>query len=196
MRGKTSTFAGNSGNDKRTARKLRTPVLRPQNEIEPWSSMPKEIERKFLVKSDDWRGLGETALFRQGYLSSHPARTVRVRLAEDRAWITVKGFSQGAERSEYEYEIPAGDAAEMLDRLCVRPLVEKRRTRIPIGDLVWEVDEFLGENAGLIVAEVELESSDQQTTPPPWAGREVTGDVRFYNSNLLKNPFSRWRSSL
>jgi adenylate cyclase len=158
--------------------------------------MPKEIERKFLVKKEEWRGLGETVFFRQGYLSTHPARTVRVRQAGDRAWITVKGISDGSERSEYEYEIPASEAAEMLDTLCIPPLLEKRRTRIPVGDLVWEVDEFAGENAGLIVAEVELQSGDQQITPPSWVGREVTGDVRFYNSNLSQNPFSRWRSSL
>jgi adenylate cyclase len=158
--------------------------------------MPKEIERKFLVDTEDWRGLGETVLFRQGYLSTHPERTVRVRLAGDRGWITVKGFSHGAERSEYEYEIPAPDAAEMLDKLCIQPLLEKRRTRIPIGELIWEVDEFSGENAGLIVAEVELESIDQKIAPPPWAGREVTGDARFYNSNLLQNPYPRWRSSV
>ena len=158
--------------------------------------MPKEIERKFLVEAEGWRGLGEAVLFRQGYLSIHPERTVRVRLAGDRGWMTIKGISHGWERSEYEYEIPPPEAAEMLDRLCIRPLVEKRRTRIPIGGLIWEVDEFSGENAGLIVAEVELESSDQPVTPPPWAGREVTGDVRFHNSNLLRNPFSHWRSSL
>jgi adenylate cyclase len=110
--------------------------------------------------------------------------------------MTIKGISHGWERSEYEYEIPASDAAEMLDTLCLRPLLEKTRTRIPIGDLVWEVDEFAGENAGLIMAEVELQSSDQEITPPPWTGREVTGDVRFYNSHLSQNPFSRWRSSL
>jgi len=158
--------------------------------------MPKEIERKFLVETEGWRGLGEAVLFRQGYLSTDPERTVRVRLAGDQGWITVKGISRGLERSEFEYEIPPSDAAEMLDTLCLRPLVEKTRTRISIGDLVWEVDEFAGENAGLIIAEVELQSSDQQITVPPWAGREVTGDMRFYNSNLSQNPFSRWRSSL
>jgi len=158
--------------------------------------MPKEIERKFLVETEAWRGLGETVLFCQGYLSTHPARTVRVRLAGDRAWITVKGLSHGSERSEYEYAIPAADGAEMLGTLCIRPLLEKRRTRIPIGGLVWEVDEFSGENAGLIVAEVELQSSDEQITLPPWVGREVTGDARFYNSSLLENPFSRWGASL
>ena len=158
--------------------------------------MPKEIERKFLVETEDWRGLGEAMHFRQGYLSTHPERTVRVRMAGDRAWITVKGLSNGPERSEYEYGIPCSDATEMLETLCLRPLLEKRRTRIPVGGLIWEVDEFLGENAGLIVAEVELKSSDQPVTPPPWIGREVTGDVRFFNSSLSENPFCRWRSSL
>ena len=107
--------------------------------------MPKEIERKFLVKTEAWRRLGKAVLFRQGYLSTHPTRTVRVRLAGDQAWITVKGISNGPERSEYEYNIPPQHAAEMLDTLCIQPLVEKRRTRIPIGDVTWEVDEFSGE---------------------------------------------------
>lgn len=190
------TFGGNTKNNKQAARNRPASSVGdgPPNQIH--DAMPKEIERKFLVEAEGWRGLGEPVSFRQGYLSIHPERTVRVRLAGNRGWVTIKGVSHGSERSEYEYEIPAADAAEMLDTLCLRPLLEKTRTRIPVGDLIWEVDEFAGENAGLIVAEVELKSRDQQITPPPWAGREVTGDVRFYNSNLSQNPFSRWRSSL
>jgi adenylate cyclase len=158
--------------------------------------MTQEIERKFLVTGDSWRALVEPVHFRQGYISDDPERTVRVRVSGDRAWLTIKGLSIGAARPEYEFEIPVSHAREMLDRLCLRPILEKRRSRIPHGDLVWEVDEFLGENFGLIVAEVELHSADQAFTRPDWVGDEVTGDVRYYNSNLLKNPYSRWGRSV
>jgi len=154
--------------------------------------MAEEIERKFLVVGEAWRALGEPIPLRQGYLSHDPARTVRVRVAGERAWLTVKGPAAGATRREYEYEIPLPDALEMLDGLCRRPVVEKRRLRIPHAGLIWEVDEFLGENAGLIVAEVELTTADQPVVLPEWIGEEVTGDPRYYNSNLLKNPYSRW----
>lgn len=158
--------------------------------------MPHEIERKFLVASDAWRLLAEPVHYRQGYLSDDPERTVRVRVAGDRAWLTVKGLTIGATRPEFEYEIPRAHAFEMLDRLCLRPLLEKRRSRITHAGLVWEVDEFLGDNAGLIVAEVELTSPDQPVTLPDWIADEVTGDVRYYNANLLKNPYSRWGQSV
>ncbi len=156
--------------------------------------MPEEIERKYLVSGDAWRELAEPVLIRQGYLCDDPERVVRVRLAGDRAWVTIKGLSQGASRCEYEYEVPAADAREMLDDLCLRPLIEKRRARIPHAGMVWEVDEFMGENAGLTLAEVELASADQQVALPPWIGGEVTGDARYYNANLRKNPYSRWSS--
>ena len=154
--------------------------------------MPKEIERKFLVTGDGWRGKSLGKRYRQGYLSTVKERTVRVRTVDDKGFITVKGLSVGASRSEYEYEIPAGDANEMLDRLCERPLIEKTRYRIPGAGVVWEVDEFQGENRGLIVAEVELESEDQQVSLPDWIGREVTDDPRYYNANLVAHPYSRW----
>src|SRR4029453_2508374 len=120
--------------------------------------MPKEIERKFLVTGDGWRWKGGGKRYRQGYLSTVKERTVRVRTVDEKGFITVKGISVGAARSEYEYEIPAPDANEMLDRLCERPLIENPRYRAPMAGVVWEVDEFAGENRGLIVAEVELES--------------------------------------
>jgi len=154
--------------------------------------MPKEIERKFLVKGDAWRGKAVGKRYRQGYLSLVKERTVRVRTVDDKGFITVKGLSVGASRSEYEYEIPVTDANEMLDRLCERPLIEKTRYRIPMSGVVWEVDEFAGENRGLIVAEVELESEDQALTVPEWIGREVTADPRYYNANLVAHPYSRW----
>jgi len=117
---------------------------------------------------------------------------VRVRAVDGRGLLTVKGLSVGATRSEYEYEIPGADAEEMLDSLCEKPLVEKNRYTIPLGGVVWEVDEFLGVNAGLIVAEVELQSEDQAFAKPDWIGAEVTGDRRYFNANLVARPFSTW----
>lgn len=135
-------------------------------------------------------------LLLQGYLCSQPERIVRVRVEGGNAWITVKGLNDGAERREFEYPIPLEDAQEMLASLCERSLLEKRRSRVPHGGLVWEIDEFLGENAGLIVAEVEVPAADHPVELPGWVGREVTGDVRFYNSNLLAHPFKSWANSI
>jgi CYTH domain-containing protein len=151
-----------------------------------------EIERKYLTASDGWRGLAEGIEYRQGYLSVIKERTVRVRTVGDRGYLTIKGISTGASRAEYEYEIPVGDTHEMLDELCEHPLIEKRRHRIPYGDLIWEVDEFLGDNQGLVVAEVELTSEDQLIELPDWIGEEVTGDPRYFNSNLVARPYSTW----
>jgi len=133
------------------------------------------------------------ASYRQGYLNSAKERTVRVRTAEDKAFLTIKGLTLGATRAEYEYEIPFDEGKAMLDALAEKPLIEKKRYKIPAGDLTWEIDEFLGDNAGLIVAEVELKSEDQAFDRPAWLGDEVTGDTRYYNANLIKKPFTRWR---
>jgi adenylate cyclase len=152
-----------------------------------------EIERKFLLNGDGWRGLGEATLMRQGYLTSDPVRTVRVRIEGERAVITIKSKSTGATRGEWEYEIPVPDAAELLDRLCEQPLVEKVRHRIDHHGHTWEVDEFQGENAGLVVAEIELGSEDEAFEKPDWIGREVTGDPRYYNSSLIRLPYSKWK---
>ena len=154
--------------------------------------MAKEIERKFLVRGDAWRSLAKGAPYRQGYLNSAKERTVRVRIADARAFLTVKGVTVGATRPEYEYEIPFDEGKAMLDTLAEKPLIEKNRYKIPVGGLTWEIDEFLGDNAGLIVAEVELTSEDQAFDMPAWIGEEVTGDPRYYNANLIKNPFTRW----
>lgn len=151
-----------------------------------------EIERKFLVKGDAWRSLAVGVLYRQGYISRGNGRTVRVRQAGDRAYLTIKGRAIGLSRSEFEYEIPVDDAEIMLTTLCDQPLIEKKRYRIKIGDLIWEVDEFLGENQGLVLAEVELEQAEQTITLPDWIGAEVSGDPRYYNSNLVTHPFTRW----
>jgi len=154
--------------------------------------MPVEIERKFLVKGERWRTLGKGRRYRQGYLCTVPARTVRVRLAGDEGFITIKGESSGAQRAEYEYMIPADDAEAMLTDLCERPLIDKTRYRIEYQGLVWEVDEFDGENRGLVIAEVELDTADQRVDLPDWVGAEVTEDPRYYNASLVAHPFSKW----
>jgi adenylate cyclase len=154
--------------------------------------MVKEIERKFLVKGDAWRAIAKGTIYRQGYLNSAKERTVRIRVADAKAFITIKGPTVGATRSEYEYEIPFDEGNAMLETLAEKPLIEKTRYRIPVGNLTWEIDEFLGENAGLIVAEVELKSEDQTFDKPLWVGDEVTNDPRYFNANLVKNPFTRW----
>ena len=154
--------------------------------------MAVEIERKFLLRGDGWRGLAPGKHYRQGYLSTVAARTVRVRVIEDRGYLTIKGATVSATRAEYEYVIPVEDAHAMLDNLCERPLIEKTRYRIEYQGMVWDVDEFAGENAGLLLAEVELNSEHQDIALPDWVGEEVTGDPRYYNSNLIANPYSKW----
>lgn len=154
--------------------------------------MAKEIERKFLVVGDDWRRLAEGTMYRQGYLNSVKERTVRIRTVGDRAFLTVKGITVGSTRVEYEYEIPVADCNAMLDGLAEQPIIEKKRYRIPFGGLTWEVDEFFGENLGLIVAEVELTSEDQRFDKPAWIGEEVGHDPRYFNSNLIAHPYSKW----
>lgn len=157
--------------------------------------MPVEIERKFLVTGEGWRAFGPGVRYRQGYLTTEPGRTVRIRMAGDRGYITIKGKSTGVSRAEYEYEIPAEHAAEMLDTLCLRPLIEKTRYRVPLGNLVWEVDEFAGENQGLIMAEVELTDETQAVDLPDWIGEEVSGDPRYYNAYLSQRPYATWREN-
>jgi adenylate cyclase len=154
--------------------------------------MPIEIERKFLITGDDWRGLGQGTHYRQGYLSVEPGRSVRVRLAGDGAWLTIKGRTEGMARAEYEYPIPAAEAAEMLDTLCIQPLIEKVRYRIEHAGHTWEVDEFSGDNAGLVLAEVELAAPDEAVELPAWIGREVTDDARYYNASLQLHPYREW----
>jgi adenylate cyclase len=153
-----------------------------------------EIERKFLVAGEAWRSLGTPVLLRQGYLNADPARTVRVRIEGQAAALTIKSRNIGATRGEWEYPIPVDEAAELLDRLCERPLIEKYRRRIEHQGHTWEVDEFLGENAGLVVAEIELGATDETFTLPDWAGKEVTGDARYYNSSLIRLPYLQWKN--
>jgi adenylate cyclase len=154
--------------------------------------MGQEIERKFLVKSEAWKAGAKGTVYRQGYLSSVKERVVRVRTIEDKGFLTIKGLTKGVSRSEFEYEISVGDANAMLDHICEKPLIEKTRYKVPVGGLVFEVDEFFGENAGLVVAEVELQDEKQRIDLPDWIGAEVSGDPRYFNSNLIKHPFTKW----
>ncbi len=151
-----------------------------------------EIERKFLVVGDGWRAGAVGRRFRQGYLSLDPDRTVRVRLDEDRGYLTVKGRAVGLVRAEFEVPVPAADAAAMLDGLCHRPLIEKTRYRVPFGGRIWEVDEFAGVNRGLVLAEVELDAAEDAVALPPWVGAEVSGEPRYQNANLVAEPYTRW----
>jgi len=151
-----------------------------------------EIERKFLLAGEAWRSLGQPVLLRQGYLSSDPERVVRVRTEGDTGTMTIKGRSAGATRGEWEYVIPLADANELLERLCQKPLIEKYRRRIAVGRHTWEVDEFLGENQGLMFAEIELSSEDEAFDKPAWIGAEVTHDRRYFNSSLITFPYSKW----
>ena len=153
--------------------------------------MAKEIERKYLVKGNQWKTLAQGMVYRQGYIPTVGKQTVRVRIVGNQGYLTIKGENVGATRSEFEYPIPVEDAAEMLNTLCDRPLIEKTRYKIPQGDLVWEVDEFAGENAGLVIAEVELQEENQQIELPEWIEGQVT-DPKYYNSNLAKHPYSKW----
>lgn len=151
-----------------------------------------EIERKFLVTDDGWKEQGQGVQMRQGYICSDPSRIVRVRIEGERAMLTLKGKTIGISRGEWEYPIPVEEARELLDGLCEKPLIDKIRYRIPFGGFIWEVDEFFGENAGLVVAEIELESETQAFVKPDWIGAEVSEDRRYANANLFKHPFQTW----
>lgn len=160
--------------------------------------MAHEIERKFLVRSGAWRAEASQAgvsgiHIRQGYLSSSSTRSVRVRTAGERATLNVKGNKIGPRASEFEYSIPMEDALQMLGELCRHPLIDKTRHNIPGPDgHIWEVDEFHAENAGLVVAEIELSHEDQMFAHPQWLGKEVTDDPRYLNTNLAERPFTTW----
>lgn len=151
-----------------------------------------EIERKFLVNGDQWRSLASGITYRQGYICTKKEGVVRVRIVGDRGYLTIKGLSIGNSRAEFEYPIPVSDAQTMLETMCERPLIEKSRYIIKHGELIWEVDEFFGENAGLIIAEVELSTEYQVIELPEWVGIEVSHDARYFNANLIKYPFSKW----
>ena len=152
-----------------------------------------EIERKFLVVDDSWRdGAPAGMQYRQGYLSTDPRNSVRVRVSGDRAWLNIKSAASGVTRHEYEYEIPPADAHAILGDLCVKPLIEKTRFVVEHDGRGWEIDVFEGDNAGLVVAEIELESEGEEFLLPPWAGEDVSSDARYYNQRLVEHPYSGW----
>lgn len=154
--------------------------------------MAQEIERKFLVDTARWTPSGHGTHLVQGYLSSHPERVVRIRIAGERAKLTIKGKTEGISRIELEYDVPLADAEQMLS-MCERPLIDKHRHEERVGAHTWEIDVFHGDNDGLVIAEIELAAEDETFEKPPWAGADVSHDPRYYNANLLKAPYSSWR---
>ena len=155
--------------------------------------MAVEIERKFLVIQDKWKRAekGEGNFYRQGYILTDPAKTIRIRVTDEKGFITIKGASVGLSRPEYEYAIPTQDARELLDQFCASD-ISKIRYKVWVGERLWEVDEFLGDNEGLVVAEIELASEHEAFELPDWVGPEVTGQEKYYNSNLSIHPFQQW----
>jgi CYTH domain-containing protein len=153
--------------------------------------MATEIERKFLVTGNAW-SKDNYSDYKQGYLSLDKERTVRVRVAGNCAYITIKGITRSTVRAEYEYTIPVQDAESMLSSLCLQPLIEKRRYRVEYAGMIWEIDVFGGENSGLVVAEIELQDEHQSFEKPDWIGREVTTDKRYYNASLVSKPYNTW----
>ncbi len=154
-----------------------------------------EIERKFLVINDLWKDhVISKSHLKQGYLATQKNATVRVRVAKGRAVLNIKSETVGIQRSEFEYDIPMEDAELMLAKLAEQPIIEKTRYKVQSGDHVWDLDEFNGQNHGLVMAEIELLSEDETFIMPEWVGMEVSADPRYYNSNLIKHPFSRWRN--
>ncbi len=157
--------------------------------------MAQEIERKFLVTSDAYKQQAKKATrITQGYISSVPERTVRVRIKGDKGFITIKGIGNesGASRFEWEKEIPVEEVKELL-KICEPGIIDKTRYIVEVGNHIFEVDEFYGDNEGLVVAEVELKEENEEFEKPEWLGKEVTGDVRYFNSMLMKNPFKNWK---
>jgi len=155
--------------------------------------MGTEIERKFLLKSDVWRNeVKESMRLVQGYLLRGDQSAVRVRIKDDVAELNIKHTQDGINRLEYEYEIPVADAREILDEVAQKPLIDKTRHHVVHDGHLWEIDEFYGENAGLIVAEIELARADEPFAKPAWLGQEVSLDQRYYNSNLSKLPYTQW----
>lgn len=151
-----------------------------------------EIERKYLVKNDKWKSsITKSHIIKQGYLNSHPERTVRVRLYDNQGVLTIKGKSENLTRKEYEYDIPDFEAKALLE-LCEKPLIEKTRHLCQHDGHVWEVDVFEGDNVGLTLAEIELTRESEEFSIPEWAGKEVSTDPRYFNSALIKHPFQNW----
>lgn len=156
--------------------------------------MATEIERKFLVSNDNWKdSVVSESVLKQGYLANESNASVRVRIAKDKAHLNIKSVTVGISRAEFEYEIPVSEAEEILAQVAKRPYIDKKRYKVRCGDHIWDLDVFAGENSGLVVAEVELESEGEAFELPSWAGEEVSGDVRYYNASLVNNPYCNWR---
>ncbi len=151
-----------------------------------------EIERKFLVDESQLPPLAHGVYIAQGYVETVDHTAVRARVKGDKGFLTLKGKTEGMSRLEYEYEIPLADARAIIQQLCAGKSIEKTRYEIQVGKHVWEIDVFAGENAGLIVAEVELASDKEEIIIPAWASQEVTDQARFYNMNLIKHPYTQW----
>ncbi len=155
--------------------------------------MATEIERKFLVLNDDWRGIVESDMqIIQAYLASNEFSSTRIRIQDDKANINIKSATLGITRTEFEYAIPVDDAQLMIDELCVKPAIEKTRYIVKHMQHTWEIDVFSGDNEGLIVAEIELSSPDEAFEKPSWLGEEVSHDKRYYNVCLIENPYKTW----
>ena len=152
-----------------------------------------EIEKKFLVSGEDLKEGSSSKIYYQGYLCSGSGQTVRVRIAGDQAFLTIKGKHTNISRLEFEYSIPLEDARILLDEVCEQPIIHKRRFLKKHEGFTWEIDEFYGENQGLVLAEIELESEDQEFSRPDWLGEEVSHDGRYYNASLRSYPYSRWK---
>lgn len=152
-----------------------------------------EIEHKFLLNDDSWRQqVSSSAYYCQGYMTSESNVSIRVRISGQQSWLNIKRAVMGSQRDEYEYAIPLADAQAIIKDLCRRPLIEKTRHFVPVGPHVWEIDEFEGDNTGLVVAEIELSEPGEEFQRPAWLGREVTDDIRYYNNNLTLLPYKDW----
>ncbi|WP_321528209.1 CYTH domain-containing protein [Sedimenticola selenatireducens] len=155
--------------------------------------MALEIERKYLVINDKWKeNILSKSVLKQGYIANQPNATVRVRIAGEVAYLNIKSATTGITRAEFEYQIPLSDAEQILEQVAEHPFIDKTRYKVQWGSHVWDLDLFAGENQGLIMAEVELNSEDESFELPPWAGKEVSGDPRYYNASLVKHPYTQW----
>ncbi len=155
-----------------------------------------EIEHKFLLANNDWRQqISHSIIYQQGYLQSDAQSSIRVRISDSNAWLNIKSATPGNHRHEFEYAIPLDEAKEILQLLCKKPIIDKTRHFINIGQHTWEIDEFHGENDGLIIAEIELSELNEQFNKPNWLGAEVTNDLRYYNNSLAKKPYKNWKDT-
>jgi adenylate cyclase len=155
--------------------------------------MAVEIERKYLIDLTQIGTLENGYRIRQGYITTNKDAVVRVRVKNDKGYLTIKGSNIGVSRLEFEYEIPLVEANEMLDKLCQKPIIDKTRYLIDFEKHIWEIDIFYGDNEGLVIAEVELEDENEKIKLPLWIKEEVSGDIKYYNSNLMKYPYNQWK---